>query len=99
MKEGEMAAMSRVKGKNKAHRIMLYALSTCVWCRKTKKLLDQLDVEYDFIFVDLLEGSDEDQVMEAVKRYNPGQTFPTMVIDGERVIVGFREVEIRKALS
>lgn len=89
----------RVKGKKQGHRIMLYALSTCIWCRKTKKLLDSMDVEYDFVFVDLLEGRDEDQVMEEVARHNPGQTFPTMVIDGKKVIVGFKEPEIRKALS
>ncbi len=90
---------TKVKGANRDHRIMLYALSTCVWCRKTKKLLDSLDVEYEYIFVDLLEGSEEEQVMDQVGRYNSGQTFPTLVIDGKRVIVGFKEPEIRKALS
>ena len=38
---------------------MLYALSTCVWCRRTKQLLDQLGVEYDYVDVDLLEGGDK----------------------------------------
>jgi len=90
---------NRVKGKKNDHRIMLYALSTCVWCRKTKKLLDGLEVEYDFVFVDLLEGREEEKAMEEVGHYNPGQTFPTMVIDGRKVIVGFKEPEIRKALS
>jgi glutaredoxin-like protein NrdH len=35
--------MARVKvpGKKKAD-IMLFALSTCVWCGKTKKLLDDM---------------------------------------------------------
>jgi len=32
---------TRVAGKNKGQ-ILLYALSTCVWCKKTKQLLDQL---------------------------------------------------------
>lgn len=94
-----MYAPTKVKGTGKTHKIMLYALSTCVWCRKTKKLLDNLDVEYEFIFVDLLEGRDEELVMDEVERYNPGQTFPTMVIDGKKVIAGFKEPEIRKALS
>jgi len=29
-------AMTHVDGKNKG-KIMLYALSTCVWCKKTKQ--------------------------------------------------------------
>ncbi|MDQ7797699.1 MAG: glutaredoxin family protein [Candidatus Edwardsbacteria bacterium] len=90
---------NKVKGANRVHQIMLYALSTCVWCRKTKKLLDTLDVEYEYLFVDLLDGEEEERAMDQVGRYNPGRTFPTMVIDGKRVIVGFKEPEIRKALS
>ena len=79
-------------------RVMLYALSTCIWCRKTKKLLDSLNVSYDFVDVDLLEGDEEERIMEEVKKHNPNCTFPTMVIDGRRVIAGFKEDEIRKAL-
>ena len=29
-------------------KIFLFALSTCVWCKKTKKLLDQFGVKYDY---------------------------------------------------
>lgn len=94
-----MPKPTKVKGTNKTHEIMLYALSTCVWCRKTKKLLDDLEVEYGYIFVDLLVGKEEKQIMDEMGRHNPGQTFPTMVIDGKNVIVGFKEPEIRKALS
>jgi hypothetical protein len=36
-----------VPGK-KSRRIMLYALSTCGWCHKTKKLLDDLGVVKQF---------------------------------------------------
>jgi len=78
---------------------MLYALSTCVWCRKTKRLLEKLEVAYDFLDVDLLSGGQEEAAMEQVKQYNPDCTFPTMVIDNEQVIAGFREAEIKKALS
>ena len=42
--------IEHVKGENKG-KIMLYALSTCVWCKKTRELLDDLGVEYYFIYV------------------------------------------------
>ena len=51
--------VEHVSGKNMGH-TMLYALSTCVWCKKTKQLLDDLGVEYDYVFVDLLEGADRE---------------------------------------
>ena len=41
-----------VKGKNKGD-VKLYALSTCVWCGKTKDLLNELGIEFKFIYVDL----------------------------------------------
>jgi glutaredoxin-like protein NrdH len=78
--------------------IMLYALSTCQWCRKTKDLLTELGVAFDYVYVDLLEGRELETTFDEVKRYNPRVSFPTLVI-GERCIVGFQEETIREALS
>jgi glutaredoxin len=90
--------VEHVKGENKG-KIMLYALSTCGWCRKTKELLDELGAEYDFVFVDQLEGEDRDNTMNEVRKWNPRCSFPTLVINNEIVIPGFKEDEIREALS
>jgi hypothetical protein len=35
---------------------MLYALSTCPWCQKTKRLLDEMGLEIQYEDVDLLSG-------------------------------------------
>jgi glutaredoxin-like protein NrdH len=79
--------------------VMLYALSTCGWCRRTKALLSDLGVAYDYTDVDLLKGKEQDAAMEVVKKFNPDCNFPTLVIDGKKCIVGFREDEIREALG
>lgn len=94
-----MAKATSVGGKNNRRRVLLYALTTCVWCRKTKRLLDGMGVAYEFIDVDLLKGREEEEAMEEVRRHNPACTFPTMVIDGRQVIAGFKEDDIRKALG
>jgi len=94
-----MVSPTTVNGKRSGHDIMLYALSTCVWCNKTKKLLDTLGFEYRYLWVDKLSGRNEDEVMDEVRKFNPECTFPTLVVDGQKCIVGFREPEIRKALS
>jgi glutaredoxin-like protein NrdH len=78
--------------------ILLYALSTCQWCRKTKDLLTELGVAFDYIYVDLLEGRELETTLDAVKQYNPRCSFPTLII-GERCIVGFQEKVIREALG
>ena len=92
-----MLQAEHVEGENKG-KIMLYALSTCGWCRKTKELLNELGVEYEYIYVDLLEDEDEDTAMDEVKKWNPRLSFPTLVID-DKCIVGFKEDEIREVLG
>ena len=91
-------AVEHVSGKNKGN-VMLYALSTCGWCGKTKDLLRQLGVEFSFVYVDLLEGGEQDTAMNAIEKWNPSGSFPTLVINDKRAIVGFREQEIREALG
>jgi glutaredoxin-like protein NrdH len=86
-----------VAGKEK-EKITLYALSTCIWCKKTKELLSSMGVAFDYIYVDLLKGDDRSEAIEQVKKYNPSTSFPTIVI-GEKGIVGFREKEIKEALG
>jgi glutaredoxin-like protein NrdH len=91
-------AMKHVPG-SKVADIELYALSTCPWCKKTKKLLDDLKVEYYFEDVDLLTGSERDSEMAAVAKCNPSRSFPTIVINNNKCIIGFKEQEIRDALK
>lgn len=93
-----MIKIEHVKGKNKG-KILLYALSTCVWCKMTKEFLGKLGVEYSFVYVDLLDDKDQDKVTEDIKKWNPLCSFPTMVINDKKCIVGFKEKEIKEALG
>jgi glutaredoxin-like protein NrdH len=90
--------MNHVPGK-KAGNIVVYALSTCPWCRKVKALLNDKGVEYDFVDVDLLLGDDRQAALTNVEKWNPNGSFPTIVINNELCIVGFDEEKIKKALD
>jgi len=91
-------ALNHVPGKN-AGNLVLYALSTCPWCKKTKKLLDDLGVEYDYADVDLLTGGEKEEAINVVRKWNPRSSFPTLVINDSQCIVGYEEDQIRKALK
>ncbi len=93
-----MSEVNHIKGENKGD-VFLYALSTCVWCRKTKRLLDSLEVEYSYIFMDQLEGDIKDKRMKELEKWNPRCSFPTLVINKDKCIVGFKEDEIKKELE
>jgi glutaredoxin len=87
-----------VAGKEKGT-VMLYTLSTCGWCKKTKALLNELGVDYDYTDVDLLKGEEQSAVVKEVMKFNPDCNFPTLVIDSKKCIVGFKEDDIREALG
>jgi glutaredoxin-like protein NrdH len=89
--------IENVPGKAIKNKIMLYGLSTCVWCEKAKEFLDSLGVNYSHLTIDLLDGADANAAYEKVSQYNPDQSFPTIVInDGEKVIIGFNQEELKK---
>ena len=80
-------------------KVMLYALSTCGWCRKTKQLLRDMGVAYDFIDVDQLEGKEKEDILNIVRKWNPACSFPTLVVNETKCIVGFDEKNIREFLK
>jgi glutaredoxin-like protein NrdH len=76
----------------------LYSLSTCSHCKSCKRFLGECGVEYEFTDVDLLPKEERDTVINEIKEMTSRCAFPTIVI-GDKVIVGFKEAEIREALG
>ena len=90
--------ITHVPGKNKG-KVMIFTLSTCGWCKKTKALLNELGVEYDYCDVDLLEGDEQEEAVAQMGKYNPATNFPTIVLNSGKAIIGFKEDEIRRAFK
>ena len=80
-------------------KVLLFTLSTCIWCRKTKRLLEELKVAYDYIDVDLLEENEQQEADRVLERWNPRLSYPTLVINDEEVILGFKEDQSRTRLG
>lgn len=80
------------------HSLIFYSLSTCGYCEVTKKLLDDLEVEYKAIVVDLLSADKKDEVIQELTKFNPRCTFPTLV-HGDKVIIGLKPQEIKDMLG
>lgn len=93
-----MKLFTHVEGRD-AGKIAFYGLSTCGWCRRTRQLLDKLGVAYDYVYIDLLEPAEQKKAMAEVERWNPSESFPTIVINDEFCIQGFDEQKIRQAVG
>jgi len=77
---------------------MVYALSTCAWCKKTKKFLESLGVEYRYLDVDLLSPEEKKKINSEVEKWNPQRNYPMVVINNKKCIVGYKEDDIKEAL-
>ena len=78
--------------------VKIYSLSTCSHCKQAKKFLGECTIKYEFIDVDTLQGEERKAILDDVRKLNPRCSFPTIVI-GDKVIVGFKEDEIKSALG
>ncbi|MCW4007999.1 MAG: glutaredoxin family protein [Candidatus Bathyarchaeota archaeon] len=90
---------SKVSGTNNAHKVVVYALSTCVWCKMTKQFLKDSNVEFEYIDVDLCEESEKARIREELQNKSGGLSYPTTIVDDKIVIVGFRKDKLKEALG
>ncbi|MFO7741192.1 MAG: glutaredoxin family protein [Anaerolineae bacterium] len=92
-------ARGSVAGSHNEKSVTFYGLSTCVWCKRTRQLLEDNDVAFDFTYVDLLKGSERREAIEQVREWNRAGSFPTLVVDEKQCVVGYKPDEIKEALG
>jgi glutaredoxin-like protein NrdH len=90
---------SKVSGKKNNHKVTLYALSTCVWCKMTKQYLNDNGVEYQWVDVDLLDENDKTRVHTDIISKGGVLSYPTIIVDEKTVITGFRKDLLKEALN
>jgi len=77
---------------------MLYALSTCPFCKMAKKFFESRNIPFDSVDVDLLEKEEKEKTVQKVQEISGRRAFPVIVI-GETIIVGYDELRIKEALE
>lgn len=86
-----------VPGENRGN-VVLYALSTCLWCDKTKRLLNDMGVAYQYLDVDRLSPERKEEAKREVIRWRKRAIYPVLVIN-DTCIPMYNEGQIRKALA
>ena len=90
---------SKVQGKQNNHKVVLYALSTCVWCKMTKQFLKDNEVEFEYIDVDLCEEEDKQEIRQHIQSKGGPLSYPTTIVDDNVLITGFRKDLLKEALG
>jgi glutaredoxin-like protein NrdH len=89
----------KVSGKNSKHKVLMYAISTCAWCKMTKKFLKDNNIEYEYVDVDLCEDDDKDKIKQNILDRGGSLSYPTIIIDNKTLITGFRKDRLTEALE
>lgn len=90
--------MEHAEEKKKKCKVKLYTLSTCIWCKKTKKHLDNLGVAYDNIDVDLLPPKERAKAEKEIDKWK-SESYPLIIIDEKECIRGYEPDEINRRFS
>jgi glutaredoxin len=89
----------KVNGKNNKHKVLLYALSTCAWCKMTKQFLKDNNIEYEYVDVDLCHEEDKEKIKREILNRGGSLSYPTIIIDDKILITGFRKDKLKEILE
>ena len=89
----------KVPGINKKHQVLMYALSTCAWCKRAKRFLRDHNIEYEYIDVDTCSREDREKIRSDILSRRGRLSYPTIIVDDTILITGYNEDRIRKVLE
>ncbi len=89
----------RVSGRNNKHKVLVYALSTCAWCKLAKSFLKENEIEHDYVDVDLCNDEEKDKIKKDILNRGGNLSYPAIIIDDKILINGFRKDKLKEALE
>ncbi len=78
-------------------KVFMYTLSTCPWCRKTKKFFTDRNIPFEYIDYDLADEKEQEKIMEERSRYG-GSAFPFVKID-DKIVIGYNPEKYSELLE
>ena len=91
--------ISKVEGTKKDHKVFLYALSTCGWCKKTKQFLNDNGIEYEYVDVDLASSEERQLIIDELTSNNIPLAFPITIVNNKIMIRGYNPDKLSEELG
>ncbi len=88
-----------VEGSNNKNKVIIYTLSTCGWCKKLKKLLNENNIQYEYLDLDKCSKEDQKKAVDQLKSRKLPVAFPITIINDKKVIQGFKKDRLIEALG
>lgn len=87
-------------GEHDTHKLTLYSLSTCAFCKKAIDFLKQRNVAFRYIQLDTINPLVKQTVKSELRsKYSNLPVFPILIIDDQEAISGFNEARWKSALD
>ncbi|MCK5736132.1 MAG: glutaredoxin family protein [Spirochaetaceae bacterium] len=79
-----------IEGKGQAENLTLFSLSTCGFCHSARKYLKDRGLAFQYLELDTIPAEDKTGIKDEFKgKFGRRPSFPTLVINGERFLIGF----------
>ena len=69
-------------------KVKMYTLSTCPWCKKTKKFFKDHKIPFEYTDFDLANKEEQEKILNEMREYGANR-FPFVKI-GNNVVVGYK---------
>jgi glutaredoxin len=79
-------------------RVFMYTLSTCPWCRKTKKFFADNSIPFEYVDYDLQSAERQLEIEREMKSRGERMSFPWVLI-GEDLVVGWNPERFEELLG
>lgn len=79
-------------------KVTIYALSTCLWCRKTKKFFEDKKVPFEAVDYDKQSGDRQAEMLAEMKAAGCSGAFPFTRI-GDACVQGYDPGEFERLLE
>lgn len=67
--------------------VTIFTLSTCMWCRKCKRFLNEKNVKYKYIDVDKIPYKDKAEILDYLRaKYEARVSYPFLICDAGHVV-------------
>ena len=79
-------------------KVFMYTLSTCPWCRKTKKYFSERDIPFEYVDYDLATPDEQQEIERQMTKRGGQLSFPWVLI-GDDLVVGWNPAKYDELLA
>ncbi|MGB5909965.1 MAG: glutaredoxin family protein [Promethearchaeia archaeon] len=90
----------KVNGKNDKQDVSIFTLSTCMWCKKCKRYLNEREINYKYIDVDKITPDQKSKILQYLREnYKPDRiSYPFLICDN-KFVVGYDPNKYEELMS